>query len=365
VFRNDLIELIQYSPVTERTREIPLLIGPPWINKYYILDLAPGRSFVEWAVAHGLTTFAISYRNPDSTMRDFGFDEYLLKGPRAALDVVREITGAETVNTASACLGGTLNTALLAYLDATGEHGLINSSTTMNCLVDHEGAGVLSHVFADGTTVDRLDHQMSRKGYLEASDMAHTFDLLRANDLIFAYVVSGWLKGEDPPAFDLLAWNNDSTRMPAKMHSFYLRQCWIENALARDRMVLAGEKLRVSEIDTDSYIVAAKDDHIVPWRSSYKTTQILAGKSRFVLSSAGHVAGIVNPPGPKARLWTSDSTPEDPDEWLDGTAEAADTWWNDWVSWIIPRSGELVDPPAMGSGAYPVIEDAPGRYVKG
>jgi polyhydroxyalkanoate synthase subunit PhaC len=365
VYRNDLIELIQFSPATDQTREIPLLVGPPWINKYYILDLAPGKSFVEWAVSHGLTTFAISYRNPDSSMRDFGFDDYLLKGPRTALDVIREITGAETVNTASACIGGTLNTALLAYLDATGDNGLVNSATTMNCLVDHSGAGTLSKIFTDEATIERLERQMSKKGYLEAADMAHSFDILRANDLVFAYLVSGWLKGEDPPAFDLLAWNNDSTRMPAKMHSFYLRECWMANSLANDRMVLAGERLVVSRIDVDSYIVAAIDDHIVPWRSSYKTTQVLKGDCRFALSSAGHIAGIVNPPSPKAKLWTNDDLPTDPDEWLSGAAESADTWWTDWIQWVTSRSGDLRAPPPMGSAAHPVIDDAPGRYVRG
>jgi polyhydroxyalkanoate synthase len=365
VFRNDLIELIQFHPTTDQTRDIPLLIGPPWINKYYILDLAPGKSFAEWSVGHGLSTFAISYRNPDSSMRDFGFDDYLLKGPRIALDVVREITGAETVNTASACLGGTLNTALLAYLDATGDHGLVNSATTMNCLVDHHGAGTLSSVYTDETTVGRLEQQMAKRGYLEAEEMGHAFDLLRANELVFAYVVSGWLLGETPPAFDLLTWNNDSTRMPAKMHSFYLRQCWLANALATDRMVLAGQRLMTSEIDVDSYIVAAIDDHIVPWRSSYRTTQILKSDCRFVLSSAGHIAGIVNPPSPKARLWTNDELPPDPDQWQSGATEHRDTWWNDWITWITARSGGLRTPPPIGSTRYPVVCDAPGEYVRG
>jgi polyhydroxyalkanoate synthase len=365
VYRNDLIELIQYTPVTEQTREIPLLIGPPWINKYYILDLAPGKSFAEWAVAHGITTFAMSYRNPDSSMRDFGFDDYLLKGPRAALDVIRQITGIETVNTASACLGGTLNTALLAYLAATNDNGLVNSATTMNCLVDHSGAGTLSTVYTDETTVARLERRMGERGYLEADEMAHSFDMLRANDLIFAYVVSGWLLGEDPPAFDLLAWNNDSTRMPAKMHSYYLRQCWLDNALATDHMVLAGQPLMVSQIDVDSYIIAAVDDHIVPWRSSYRTTQLLKSDCRFVLSSSGHIAGIVNPPSPKTRLWTNDYLCPDPDEWLAGAAEHHETWWNDWIDWITPRSGDLVTPPPMGSDRHPVIGDAPGAYVLG
>ncbi|MGH9116281.1 MAG: PHA/PHB synthase family protein [Acidimicrobiales bacterium] len=365
VYRNDLIELVQYAPMTESCHQVPLLMCPPWINKYYILDIAPGKSLAEWSVAHGLTTFAISYRNPDESMRDIGFDDYLLQGPRAALDVVRQITGSSTVNTLSVCLGGTLTTALLAYLDATGDHGLINSSTTLNCLVDHAGAGTLSAVFTDEAAVSAIERKMAGKGYLEAQDMARTFDLLRANDLLFAYVVSGWLMGEAPPAFDLLAWNADSTRMPAKMHSFFLRQCWIDNALAQDRMVLAGERLNVTGIDVDSYIVAAIDDHIVPWRSSYKTTQLLKGECRFVLSSSGHIAGIVNPPNPKSRLWTNTGLVADPDEWLTGATEHRETWWNDWTPWIIDRSGPLVVPPAMGSDAHPPLVAAPGTYVRG
>ena len=364
VFRNDLIEVLQYQPTTSHTHEIPLLIGPPWINKYYIVDLAPGKSLIEWAVNHGLTVFCISYRNPDASMRDFGFDDYLLNGPRSAINVALEITGAETVNTLSVCLGGTLNTGLLAYLNATGDHGLVNSSTTLNCLVDHAGAGTLSEVFTDEATVAGLEQKMEKSGYLEAKDMARTFDLLRANELIFNYVVSNWLLGEQPPAFDLLAWNNDSTRMPAKMHSFFLRQCWMENALANDRMELAGERLIVSEIDTPSYIVAAAEDHIVPWRCSYRTTQLLKGDCRFVLSSAGHIAGIVNPPDPKARLWTNDALPQDPDEWRAGATEHQDTWWNDWIGWILARSGELRSAPSqLGSDRHPTLGPAPGTYV--
>ncbi|HLG66520.1 MAG TPA: alpha/beta fold hydrolase [Acidimicrobiales bacterium] len=366
VYRNELIELIQYAPATEQVRETPLLICPPWINKYYIVDLAPGKSLVGWAVSHGLTTFVISFRNPDSSMRDVGFDDYLFKGLRVALDVVREISSVPAVNILSVCLGATLTTTLLAFLDATGERGLVRSSTTLNSLVDHSKAGALSSVFTDEAAVASLERKMARQGYLEARDMAHTFDLLRANDLVFNYVVSGWLMGQRPPAFDLLAWNADSTRMPAKMHSFYLRKCWVENALAEDRMELAGELLRVSEIDVDHYIVAAVEDHIVPWRNAYRTTQLLRKAScRFVLSSSGHIAGIVNPPSPKARYWTNDVLPADPEEWLRAATEHADTWWNDWPEWIIPRSGELRDPPAFGSANHPPLGPAPGTYVRG
>jgi polyhydroxyalkanoate synthase len=363
VFRNELIELIQYAPTTETVHEIPLLLCPPWINKYYIFDLAPGKSLVEWALSQGMTTFAISYRNPDGAQRDLSFADYMTLGPRAALDVVRAITGAPTVNTLSACIGGTLTTALLAYLEAIGESEIVNSSTVLNCLVDHEDAGTLSAVYADEETLAGIERKMADKGYLDAEDMAHTFDLLRANDLVFRYLRSNWLNGVTPAPFDMLAWNNDSTRMPARMQTEYLRSCWIENALARDEMVLKGKRLKVSEIDTDTYVVAAVDDHIVPWRSSYKTTQLLRGQTRFVLSSSGHIAGIINPPSPKARLWTNDQTGTDPDTWLEEATKSEQTWWQDWAEWIGTRSGARIPPPTIGNADHPALCDAPGEYV--
>ena len=363
VFRNDLIELIQYAPTTKTVHQIPLLLCPPWINKYYIFDLAPGKSLVEWAVSLGMTTFAISYRNPDSSMRDLSFEDYMTLGPRAALDAIRAITGAPTVNALSACIGGTLTTAMLAHLKRLGESKLINSSTLLNSLVDHENAGTLSAVYADEPTISGIERKMSGPGYLEAGDMAHTFDLLRANDLVFRYLRSNWLSGQKPAAFDMLAWNGDSTRMPAQMQSDYLRSCWLENSLARDEMLLAGEPLKVSDIDTDTYVVAAVDDHIVPWRCSYKTAGLIKGETRFVLSSSGHIAGIINPPSPKARLWTNDQLGPDPDAWLAGAGKAEKSWWQDWAEWIGPRSGSRVKPPPMGNADHPVLCDAPGTFV--
>jgi polyhydroxyalkanoate synthase len=364
VFRNDLIELMQYEPLTPRAHAVPMLFCPPWINKYYIMDLAPGKSLVEWALKHDLTVFAMSYRNPDSSMREVSFDDYMLKGPRQAIDVVRSITGATKVNTLSVCLGGTLNAALVAYLQARGED-LINSSTYLNTLVDFADAGTLHDVFTDQGTVEGLVQQMERRGYLEANAMARTFSLLRANDLIFRYVESNWLVGEDPPAFDILAWNNDSTRMPAKMQAYYLRKCWIDNALARDELDVAGCRLKVSEITNDSYLVAGVTDHIVPWRSNYRSTQLFQGKCRFVLSSGGHSAGIINPPRPGAKLWTNEELPVDPDQWRAGAVEVAATWWDDWANWVRPRSGALRTPPPVGNAAYPAGEEAPGTYVRG
>ncbi|HXP15048.1 MAG TPA: alpha/beta fold hydrolase, partial [Actinomycetes bacterium] len=361
VFRNSLMELLQYAPTTRTTYETPILCSPPWINKYYVMDLAPGRSFIQWAVDHGHTVFAISYRNPDQTMRGVKLDDYLLQGPVTALDVVREITGAPQANVVGLCLGGTLTTMLIAYLDAIGDQR-VKSATLLNTLIDFSSPGVLGS-FTDAETVERLEAKMARQGYLEGREMATTFDLLRANDLIWNYVTTNWLMGEDPPAFDILAWNADSTRMPAAMHSFYLRTCYLENQLARGEMELAGVRLHLDAVIQDLYLVGAVTDHITPWTSSYNTTQLVKGDARFVLSSSGHIAGIVNPPSPKAKHWTSDESPPDPDVWLAGATEHAGSWWEDWVPWAKAHGGQRRKPPPMGSDRYPPIADAPGSYV--
>ncbi len=363
VYRNELIEVLQYEPQTEEVREIPLVVCPPWINRYYIADLAPGKSLVEWAVQRGHTVFAVSYRNPDESMRDLTFDDYLRLGPLSAIDVARSVGESDTVNTLAICLGGTMNAMALAYLDACGDR-LVNSSTYLNSAIDYEGAGTLASVFADADTIEGLARRMEKTGYLDGNDIAHTFDLLRANDLVFRYVVDGWLLGEKPPAFDLLAWNADSTNMPGKAHAHFTRKMYLENALAHDEYVAMGEQLMVSEIATDSYVVAAVEDHIVPWRVSYRTTQLLKGPVRFVLTSAGHIAGIVNPPSPKVRLWTNAELPADPERWMGGATEHHDTWWNDWADWIAERAGAMRVPPSMGNASYPVLGDAPGTYVR-
>jgi polyhydroxyalkanoate synthase len=363
VFRNELIEVLQYEPTTDEVFERPLLVVPPWINRYYIADLAPGKSLVEWSVDHGHTTFAISFRNPDESMRELTFDDYLRLGPLTAIDVAREITGSETVNTLSICLGGTMTAMCLAYLDACGDD-LVNSSTFLNCGVDYEDAGVAARVFTDPATLESLSRRMERHGYLPGKDIARTFDLLRANDLVFRYVVDGWLLGEKPAAFDLLAWNADFTNLPGKAHGEFLRKAYLENALAHDEYTALGERLMISEVGTDSYIVAGADDHIVPWRVSYRTTQLFKGPMRFVMTSGGHIAGIVSPPGPKVRLWTNDELPRDPDAWKAGATEHRDTWWNDWSRWLAERAGELATPPTMGSAQHPPTGVAPGAYVR-
>jgi polyhydroxyalkanoate synthase len=364
VYRSDLIELIQYEPRTEQVHEVPLLFCPPWINKYYIMDLAPGKSLIEWAVQHGHTCFAISYRDPDASMRDLGFEDYLRQGPLDALRVVREITGSPRVNTVSVCLGGTLSAIGLAHQAATGDRS-VNSATFLNTHTDFTLPGTLG-VFTDEATIAGLERRMAKRGYLDSEKMAHTFDALRANDLVFSYVANNWLMGKRPPAFDLLVWNKDSTRMPARMHSQYLRSCYLRNEFARGEFEVEGRKVDPGKVDVDTYVLSAVDDHIVPWESGYRTTQLLGGDNRFVLSSSGHIAGIVNPPGPKAKHWVNDADlPADPQEWKAGAELREDTWWQDWAEWIAPRGGEQVAPPReLGSADHPPLEPAPGSYVR-
>jgi polyhydroxyalkanoate synthase len=363
VYRSNLIELIEYSPQTAQTHSVPLLFCPPWINKYYIMDLAPGKSLIEWAVQHGHRCFAISYRNPDKSMSDYGFRDYLFGGPLDAVRVVRDITGAPSLNTLSVCLGGTLTALGLAYNAARGDES-ITSATFLNTHTDFTQPGLLG-VFTDEATVAQLEKQMQQQGFLDSSTMARTFSALRPNDLIFQYIGNNWLCGNKPPSFDLLAWNEDSTRMPAKMHSEYLRSCYLRNEFARGEFEIDGERLDPGLVDVDTYVLAAVDDHIVPWTSGYKTTQLLGGKSRFVLSSSGHIAGIVNPPNPKARHWVNDSLPADPHEWKANAQLVNATWWQDWTAWIAERGGPMVaasDHP--GNENYPPIEKAPGSYVR-
>jgi poly[(R)-3-hydroxyalkanoate] polymerase subunit PhaC len=364
VFRNELMELIQYAPSTAEVYEIPLLFSPPWINKYYVMDLAPGRSLVQWAVDHGHTVFMISYRNPDERMRHVKMDDYLISGPIAALDAVGDIAAADKINLLGLCLGGTLTVATLAYLDAVGMD-LINSATFLNTLIDFSEPGLLG-VFTDQATISRLERTMQRTGFLPKQDMQRSFNLLRTNDLIWNYAVSSWLMGEEPPAFDLLSWNSDSTRMPAEMHTFYLRSCYVENQLARGVMELAGQRLDLGRIDQDLYFLSAEQDHIAPWRSSYAGARLPAGNVRFVLSNAGHIAGIVNPPSPKSvhRVMESDQPlPADPTDWLAAATTHPRTWWEDWAEWIAARAGAKRKPPQMGSERYRPITDAPGTYV--
>lgn len=364
VFSNDLIEVIQYTPQTETVHERPILCSPPWINKYYVMDLSPNRSLVEWAVKHNRTVFMISYRNPDDSMRNVTFDDYLEKGVLRALDVVTDITGQDVVDVVGLCLGGAIASMAVANLAARGENR-IGSLTLLNTMLDYTNPGELAG-FVDPATLKRIALRMEQSGFLESSEMALTFDLLRSRDLIFRYIPQRWLLGEKSKPFDILTWNDDSTRMPAAMHAAYLRSIYGENQLAKGDFTLGGERLNLGEVNCDTYVVGAINDHIVPWQSSYASTHLLGGKVRYVLSSGGHIAGVVNPPSPKSWYEASElpvSYPDSADQWRASTERHSGSWWEDWAKWSSARAGELVAPPAMGSATYPVGEPAPGHYV--
>jgi len=362
VYRNRLFELIQYAPQTETVHSVPLLCSPPFINKYYIMDLAPGRSFVEWAVKNGHSTFCMSYRNPDESLRDAGLGDYLLEGPLEALRVVKEITRGPKVNVAALCVGGTLAAMATGYLEASGDHS-VNSLTLMNTLVDFTEPGPLG-AFTDRPTIERMLRRVNRRGLLESKEMARTFNLLRPNDLYFNYFGSAWMMGDEPPGFDLLAWNDDGMNVPSRLLSEYLRGCYLDNALARDEMTVRGKRLRLGAVKQDTFIIGAVEDHITPWRSAFRTASLLGGKVQFVLSSSGHIAGVVNPPSKSAAYWLHEQLHGTPEEWHVASTRHADTWWNAWATWMKPRSGEQVRPPAsLGSEEFPSLGDAPGLYV--
>jgi len=315
-------------------------------------------------VQHGRTVFAISYLNPSKDMGHTSMDDYLLSGPTTALDVVCEITGAETVDMVGLCMGGALTAITAAYLTQGGD-ARVGTLTLLNTMLDYSEPGALGN-FTDEKTVEKLIKKMSRSGTLEGASMAGTFDVLRANDLIFNYVVSNWLMGQDPPSFDILAWNADSTRMPAAMHAFYLRNFYVRNKLAAGTLEVAGRIIDLSAVKSPTYVVSAINDHIVPWESAYKTTSLVSGPVRFVLSSGGHIAGIVNPPNPKAWFLAHDEerpAPGSAETWRETAQRKPGTWWEDWTRWAGETAGDMIDPPTTGNDRYPVLGDAPGRYV--
>jgi polyhydroxyalkanoate synthase len=364
VFQNELIQLIQYTPSTEKVLRRPLLIVPPWINKFYILDLRPKNSFVRWAVSQGHTVFMISWVNPDERMADKGFDHYLQEGVLAALEAIEQATGERSVNAIGYCLGGTLLACTLAYMAATNDTR-IRSATFFVTMMDFAEAGELG-VFIDEEQLTALEERMSKRGYLEAAEMADTFNMLRANDLIWSFVVNNYLLGNDPFPFDLLYWNSDSTRMPARMHSFYLRRMYQDNQLVEPGAIsLAGVPIDLGRIKVPAYFLSTREDHIAPWKSTYRGTQLLGGRNRFVLAASGHIAGVVNPPGSgKYSHWINPDLPEDPEDWFHGATEIAGSWWADWQRWITALSKQLVPARVPGEGGLPALEDAPGSYVK-
>jgi polyhydroxyalkanoate synthase subunit PhaC len=364
VFQNELMQLIQYTPSTEKVLKRPLLIGPPWINKFYILDLRPRNSFVRWAVSQGHTVFVISWVNPDERLAEKDFEDYMKQGYLAALDAIEAATGEREVNAIGYCLGGTLLAATLAYMAAKGDDR-IKTATYFVTMLDFQEAGELG-VFIDEEQLQALEDKMSKRGYLEGSEMATTFNMLRANDLIWSFVVNNYLMGNDPFPFDLLYWNADSTRMPAKMHSFYLRKMYQENLLSKPNgIALDGVPIDLGAIQVPAYFLSTREDHIAPWKSTYRGTQLLGGPKRFVLAASGHIAGVVNPPdGGKYGHWISKELPPDPESWFHGATEMAGSWWPDWHRWILSSSRTQVPARHPGDGKLKTLEDAPGSYVK-
>ena len=368
VFQNDLMQLIQYEPATAKVAKRPLLIMPPWINKYYILDLREKNSLIKWCVAQGLTVFVISWVNPDERHAAKDFVDYMLEGPLAALDAIEKVTGEKDANVLGYCLGGTLLAAALGHLAAKKDKRIVSASF-MTSLIDFTGAGELE-VFIDEEQVSSLERKMSERGYLEGSHMANTFNMLRSNDLIWSFVINNYLMGRDPFPFDLLHWNQDSTRMPAKMHSFYLRNMYMRNKLREPGGIsLAGTPIDVSKVAVPAYFVSAIEDHIAPWKTTYAGTQLLGGKSRFVLSGSGHIAGMINPPeASKYGYWTNEKLPATAEEWFKGAKQHPGSWWKDWIDWLQPYLGPQVAArevgKAVGKTRARVIEAAPGSYAR-
>ena len=363
VYQNELMQLIQYGPATNEVYKTPLLIVPPWINKYYILDLRQKNSFIKWAVDQGITVFVVSWVNPGKELANKGFEDYMLEGPLAALDAVEKATGEREVNMIGYCLGGTLTASALAWMAAKGQ-SRVKSVTFFTALLDFSEPGELG-VFVDEGVLANLEKKMEQRGYLEGAEMAGTFNMLRANDLIWSFVVNNYLLGKDPFPFDLLYWNSDATRMPAKMHTFYLRNMYIRNKLREPGgITLAGVPIDLSRVDLPTYFISTVEDHIAPWKSTYLGAGLLNGPVRFVLGGSGHIAGIVNPPAAnKYWYWTNDKLPDSADEWLSTAEKHAGSWWSDWGNWIAGFGGDKIPARIPGERGLKIIEDAPGIYA--
>ncbi len=364
IYRNELFELLQYTPTTQTVYERPLLIFPPWINKFYILDLTEQKSFVRWAVAQGLTVFVVSWVNPDSRLAKFDFNNYLKTGVLAALDAVEEACGAKEVNAIGYCIGGTMLGSSLAYM-AKVEDRRITAATFFAAQMDFTDAGDLS-VFVDDAQLDTLKAQMTAAGgVLPSSAMAQTFNMLRSNDLVWSYVVNNYLLGRDPFPFDLLFWNADQTRMPSALHLAYLTDFYRDNLLARGRLQLGGETLDLGKVKIPIYLQSSREDHIAPCKSVFNARTLFGGKTKFIVAGSGHIAGVINPPGAnKYQYWTNDKPAKSLDEWWPDATEHPGSWWVDWIEWIKPLSGAQVPARIPGEGKLTPLGDAPGTYVK-
>ncbi len=363
VLRTDLFELIQYTPTTKEVYERPLLVFPPWINKFYIMDLKPENSFIRWMVDQGYTVFIVSWVNPDARLADKTFEAYMHEGIIKAVDAVEEITGSNKINTIGYCIAGTLLSATLSYM-AVQKDRRIASATFLAAQVDFSEPGELE-IFVDDEQLKSIDARMSRKGYLEGNEMATTFNMLRANDLIWSFVINNYLLGKDPFPFDLLYWNGDSTRMPRALHIFYLREMYRDNNLAKPGgITLDGVPIDLRKVRVPVYLQAAREDHIAPYPSVYRATKLFKGKIRFILAGSGHIAGVINAPAAnKYQYWTNEGAPKTLEQWQAGAEEHPGSWWPDWNDWLSPLSGKKVPARKPGSAKYKPICDAPGTYV--
>ncbi|MEV6823801.1 alpha/beta fold hydrolase [Amycolatopsis sp. NPDC051102] len=367
VFRNHLMELIQYEPRTATVHAVPLLGCPPWVNKFYIADLSPGRSIVQWAVEHGHTVFTISYRNPDASLRHIGFDDYLRDSLLPAMAVVRDITGAEEVNLFGGCLGGLIGLMLAAWLDD-DHRPRLRTVTALNTLADFTDITALTRaggigLLLRGPGVRLVEALTAAQGVMSGRNLELFFRLLRSDDLIWSRLKAGWLLGERPPAYDLLYWNCDTLNVPHRAQQYLLRNLCLDNGFAAGTAELAGRRLRLGRITQDVFLVAARDDHLVPWTSAYRTVRLLPGDVRFHLASGGHNAAVVAPPGSGASYWTGGPDGAPASGWLAGATEYHDTWWRAWARWLAQRAGPQRPPPPLGNARHPATDPAPGRYV--
>jgi polyhydroxyalkanoate synthase len=364
IFENALMQLIQYAPATATVLKVPVLIVPPWINKFYVLDLTPDKSFIKWCVDRGLTVFVISWVNPDRRLAKKSFEDYMREGPLAALDAIKQATGESKVHAVGYCVGGTLLAVTLAHMAAKRDRR-VASATFFASQVDFTYSGDLK-VFADEDQISALEKQMAERGYLDSRKMANTFNLMRSNDLIWPYIINNYFKGKTPPPFDLLYWNADATRMPPANHSFYLRNCYLKNKLARGEMVIAGKTLDLKKVKVPIYNLATREDHIAPAKSVFHGSKYFGGPVRFVLSGSGHIAGVVNPPGKqKYQYWTgAKPSGTDIDRWRAKATEHPGSWWPDWHRWLKGHDDSEAPARVPGGGKLRAIEDAPGRYVK-
>ncbi len=363
IFENELFQLIQYSPSTGMVLKTPVLIVPPWINKFYVLDLAPEKSFIKWMVDRGLTVFVISWVNPDARLASKGFEDYMRDGVLAALAAMKTVTDEPDAHTVGYCVGGTLLSVTLGYLAAKGERR-VKSATLLATQIDFKYAGDLK-VFVDEEQLQALEKRMRETGFLDAAKMATAFNMLRANDLIWPYIVNNYIKGKAPFPFDLLYWNSDSTRLPAANHSFYLRNCYLENKLSKGEMVVDNVKIDLKKVTAPVYNLATLEDHIAPAKSVFLGSKYFGGPVKFVLGGSGHIAGVVNAPSKaKYQYWTGNGPAENLEKWAERAQEHAGSWWPDWLMWIEQMGAEVVPARAPGGGKLAPIEDAPGRYVK-